>query len=357
MAIEDAKVDPKEIQAGWFGSAGTGFFAMQDGDVPSMVADVTGFTPLPVTRIENACASGSDAARQAYYAVAGGYYDMVFVLGAEKMTDIGPTGISMGIIGRGLDTELEYPYGVTAPSLYGMIANRHMHEFGTTREQLAMVAVKNHKYGARNPKAYLRFEVTLDRALKGPMVAYPLSLFDCCTINDGAAAVILCSADVARRYTDTPIKILASELRTDSITLAYRKTMTSLQAAVLASRAAYEKAKIEHKDVDVCEVHDCFTIAEILAYEDLGFCKKGEGGKFIQEGQSDIGGQVAVNMSGGLKSKGHPTGATGVAQLCELVWQLRNEVEKNRQVPNAEIGMAHNVAGTGGACMVTILRR
>ena len=356
MAIDDSKVDPKDIQAGWFGSAGTGLFAMQDGDVPSTVADCTGFTPLPVTRIESACASSSDAVRQAFYSIKSGIYDIVFVLGTEKMTDIGPTRLAMSIIGRGLDTEIEYPYGITAPGLYAMFATRHMHEFGTTREQLASVAVKNHKYGARNPKAYLRFEVALEKALRSPMVAYPLTLFDCCTINDGSAAVILCSEDIARKYTDTPIKILASCNRTDFVSPVFR-SLTEIKAAALASKDAFKMAGVGPDDIDVAEVHDCFTIAEIMAYEDLGFCKKGEGGKFVQEGQSEIGGKVPVNVSGGLKAKGHPTGATGVAQICELVWQLKNEVESNRQVPNAEIGLSHNVGGTGGVCQITIVGR
>jgi len=231
-----------------------------------------------------------------------------------------------------------------------------MQEFGTTREQLSMVAVKNHMYGAMNPYAHLQRRITLEEAMRSIMICYPLNLYDCCLISDGAAAAILANEERARKISDTPIWITGLGAASDRMMVSERKTLTGLTATRMASERAYKMAGVTPKDIDVAVVHDCFTIAEIMAYEDLGFCKKGEGGKFIEEGQSYIGGKVPVNVDGGLKSKGHPLGATGVSMTVEITKQLRGEAG-NRQVSGAEIGLSHNIGETGQYCFVHVYRR
>jgi len=232
-----------------------------------------------------------------------------------------------------------------------------MHEFGTTSEDLASVAVKNHGYGALNPKAQFRRAVTLEDALKAPVVASPLTLYDCCATTDGAAAVLVASEEAARDVTDTPVWVAASAGASDFLAAHDRESLTRLDATRKAAKDAYARAGVGPGDIDVAEVHDCFTIAEIMALEDLGFCAKGAGGAFTREGQSKVGGKVAVNTSGGLKAKGHPLGATGVGQIYELVRQLRGHAEPGRQVGGAETALAHNVGGSGATCAVHILTR
>lgn len=273
------------------------------------------------------------------------------------MTDI-PRDKLRYWLGVSGDTEWERLAGMTFPGVYALMALRHVHQYGTKREHLAMVAVKNHKNGAQNPKAHFQREITLEVALNSPMVAYPLTIFDCCPVSDGASVAILCRADLAKKYTDTPIYVAGFGAGTDRLSLFERENFTTLIASVLAARQAYKMAGIEPKDVNVAEVHDCFTIAEIIAYEDLDFCKKGEGAKLVEEGETEIGGKISVNPSGGLKAKGHPIGATGAGQIYEIVKQLRGEVEKkSRQVSGAEVGLTHNVGGSGGTAVVHILRR
>jgi acetyl-CoA C-acetyltransferase/acetyl-CoA acyltransferase len=245
---------------------------------------------------------------------------------------------------------------MTFAGVYALMAVRHMHQYGTKREHLGMVAVKNHKNGADNPKAHFQRTITLEQALNSAMVAYPLTLFDCCPITDGASAAIVCRADLAKKYTDTPIYVLGHGASTDRLGLFERADFTVLAATTMAAEQAYKMAKIQPKDVNLVEAHDCFTIAEIMACEDLGFCKKGEGGKLIESGQTQIGGRIPVNPSGGLKSKGHPIGATGTGQVYEVFKQLRGQVVKpSRQVSGAEIGLTHNVGGSGGTAVVHIL--
>ncbi len=350
-AIKDAGIDPKDIEAIYGGSMTPGQFINQE-HVASLIADQAGLANIPAIRVEAACASGGLALRQAYLAIKAGEYDLVLVGGVEKMTDI-LTPQVVGALASAADQEWEGFYGVTFPGLYAMMARRHMYEYGTTEEQLAMVAVKNHYNGARNPKAQFQSEITVDQVLNSPMVAEPLKLLDCSPITDGAAAVILASEKVAKEYTDTPIWILGSGHATDTIALHDRKSLTRLDATIIAAKQAYKQAKIEPKDVDVAEVHDCFTIAEIMAIEDLGFVKKGEGGKVVEEGMTSLNGELPVNTSGGLKACGHPVGATGVKQAVEIALQLRNEAGK-RQVEDAEIGLTHNVGGSGGTAVVHI---
>jgi acetyl-CoA C-acetyltransferase len=256
-----------------------------------------------------------------------------------------------------MDFEWEAYAGATFPGIYAMIARRYMHEYGLTREQLAKVAVKNHYHGSFNPLAHFRNKITVDDVIKSSPVADPLQLLDCSPISDGAACVLLSSAETAKRYTDTPIMIEACTQASGTLSLFDRRDICTVDATVEAARQAYRDAKVSVKDIDVVEVHDCFTIAEILALEDLGFCEKGKAGKLYDEGQTYVGGSLPVNTDGGLKAAGHPVGATGVKQIVELVKQLRGEAEKGRQVNGASVGLAHNLGGSGATVVVTILKR
>ena len=353
-AILDAGIEGKEIDALYVGSMSPGRFVGQE-HVGALVADSSGLSimNIPATRVESACASGGMALRQAYIAVASGMHDIVVVGGVEKMTDV-VGGEATNILAMAADQEWEAFFGVTFPALYAMIARRHMYEYGTTREQLAMVAVKNHENGLLNPHAQFHRKITVDDVLNSPKVADPLTLLDCSPISDGAAALILAPLDKAKEYTDKIVKIIGSGQASDSLALHGREDICTLKATVEAGKQAYKQAGIEPKDIDVAEVHDCFTIAEILAMEDLGFVKKGEGGKAVEEGRTRIDGDIPINPSGGLKAKGHPVGATGIAQAAEIVLQLRGEADK-RQVKDAEIGLTHNIGGSGASCVVHIM--
>jgi acetyl-CoA C-acetyltransferase len=353
-AVEDAKLVAEEIDALYVGNMSAGRFIDQE-HVAALIADYSGLARdnTPATRIEAAGASGGLALREGYLAVASGMHDIVVVGGAEKMTDVGDV-LATEIQSSAADQQWEVVFGATFPALHAMIARRHMHEYGTTREQIAQVAVKNHRHGALNPKAQFQREIELASVLKAPPVAEPLGVFDCAPFSDGAAAVVLCSMEKARRYTDAPIRIAASAQASDTLALHARQDITSFRATQVAAREAFKRARKEPKDVQLAEVHDNFTISEILAIEDLGFFPKGQGGRATMEGETALGGKLAVNTSGGLKARGDPIGATGVAQIVELVQQLRGTAGK-RQVPGAKVGMAQNVGGTGATVVVTIL--
>jgi len=254
------------------------------------------------------------------------------------------------------EVQWESIFGTTFPGYYAMFAQRHMHEYGTTREQLGAVALKNHYYGARNPNALFRKEITLEKAMASDPVASPFRVYDCCANADGAACIILANEERAKAAGENAVWLDGVGCATASMSVLRRPDLVSLPSAGDAGRQAYEMAGVTAKDVKVAEVHDCFTIAEILAYEDLGFCKKGEGGKFIDEKQSYIGGSTPVNVDGGLKAKGHPIGATGVSMTYEIITQLRGDAGE-RQVPNADIGLTHNVGGIGQYCFVNLFRR
>ena len=353
-AIEDAKIDGKQLDAMYVGNMSAGQFIRQE-HIAALIADHAGLVPIPSTRVEGACASGGLALRQAVIAVASGIHDFVVAGGIEKMTDV-LSEAATGALATAADQEWEVYVGATFPGLYALMARRHMYEFGTTEEQMAMVAVKNHHNACFNPCAQYHMEVTVDSVLSSPPVTLPLKLLDCSPITDGAACVILAPAEKARKFTDTPILITGTGQAGDSISLHSRPSLTSLRATIEAAKTAYKMAGVEPKDIDLAEVHDCFTIAELMAIEDLGFCKKGEGGKVTEEGETAIGGRIPVNTSGGLKGKGHPVGATGIAQAVEIVQQLRGEAGK-RQVAGAETGLTHNVGGSGGTAVVHIFRR
>lgn len=352
-AILDAGIRGRDLDAIYLGNMSAGRFVGQE-HVAAMVSGELGLS-IPAIRIEGACASGGLALRQGLFAILSGQHDIVLVGGAEKMTDLMTDGVTSSLMGAG-DQEWEAYYGVTFPSLYAMIARRHMFEFGTTREQMAKVAVKNHYNGSLNPIAQFKKNITVKQVLDSPMVADPLTLFDCSPITDGAAALILCKNKLAKKYVDDPVYIIGSGQASDTLALHDRRSLTTLDATVKAAKEAYKQAGINSGDVDLAEVHDCFTIAEIVATEDLGFCKKGEGGKLLDEGATDIGGRIPINTSGGLKAVGHPVGATGVKQTVEIVLQLREQADK-RQVKDAEIGLTQNVGGSGATAAVHIFSR
>ena len=348
-AIENAKVD--HIDSMYVGSMSSGLFVGQE-HLGAVMADYLAVSPIPATRVESACASGGMAFRQAYLEVASGASEIVLAGGVEKMTDGADVTESLA---TAADQEYEVYQGVTFPGLYAMIANAHMHQYKTTREQIAAVAVKNHKNGANNPNAQFRSEISIDKVLNSTLVADPLRLLDCSPVSDGGAAVILCSMDVAKKFTKNPVRIKASAQASDTIALHSRKSFTTLNSVSSAAQKAYKIAGITPKDVNFAEVHDCFTIAEIVVSEDLGFFEKGCGGSAVEEGLTSLEkGKIPINTSGGLKSKGHPVGATGVAQVIECYEQLTGQAEK-RQVKNAKIGLTQNMGGSGASCVINIL--
>lgn len=349
-AIRDANMVGDDLDAMYIGNMSGGLFVGQE-HIGALIAEHSGLAPIPATRVEAACASGGLALRQAIMAVASGYYDHVMAAGVEKMTDVVD---ATPAIAAAADQEWEAQQGVTFPSLYAMMARRHMYEYGTTREQIAGFAVLGHKNGALNPKAQFQREISIDAVLNSTKVAEPLNLLDCSPVSDGAAAVIVVPADEAHKYTDTPVYVRASTQASDTIALHSRKSLTTIQSTVLASRKAYEIAGLKPEDIDVAEVHDCFSINGLLAIEDLGFFEKGKGGQAIEDGLIERDSDIAVNTSGGLKARGHPLGATGIAQAAEVTWQLRQEADK-RQVSDVENGLTLNIGGTGGTAAVHIL--
>ena len=353
-AIIDSGVSGKDIDAMYVGSMSSGRFVGQE-HVGALVADASGFSHIhiPSTRVEGTCASGGLAIRQGYLSVASGANDVVIIGGIEKMNDVGG-GFATDTLATAADQEWEAFFGATFPGLYAMIATRHMHQYKTTKKHLAQVAVKNHYNGARNPHAQYRREITLEQAMNATTVAEPLGLMDCSPVSDGAAAVVLCSLDKAKKFAEKPVKIIGSGQASDTLALHARRDITTLDATVFAGKRAYKQANKKPKDIDFAEVHDCFTIAEICAIEDLGFVKKGEGGFAVEKKITTLDGEIPVNTSGGLKAKGHPVGATGVAQIVEATMQLRGEAEK-RQVKDARVGLTHNVGGSGATCVVHIL--
>lgn len=353
-ALGDSGLEGKDVQAIYGGCMASGRFIAQE-HIGALIADQLGLNPVPATRVEAACASGGVALRNAYLAVASGACDVVAVGGIEKMTEVGTEEAAVALGGAG-DQETELFHGASFPALYALMARAHMKEFGTTETQMAMCSVKSHANAMHNEYAQYRKEITVEDVLKSSPVATPLKLLDCSPITDGAAAVILAANEVAKKACKQPVEIVASAQSSDTLAIAGRDSLTELKATKVAGRDACKAAGIKPGDVDLAEVHDCFSIAEVLAIEDLGFFPKGEGGKATERGDTKIGGKVAINTSGGLKSAGHPVGATGIKQAVEIYWQLRNEAG-GRQVKGAKIGMSHNVGGSGATAVVHIYRR
>ncbi|MEM0201364.1 MAG: thiolase domain-containing protein [Candidatus Micrarchaeaceae archaeon] len=353
-AITDANIGSKDVEIVYGSTMASGRFVGQE-HMAALLADQLGFKNIPAVRIENACASGGSALRQGYMAVASGMHNIVVVGGVEKMTDVTTSEATTALGGAG-DQEWELSQGITFPGLYALMAKRHMHDYGTTEEQLASVAVKNHENAVKNEYAQFRKQISIQDVLNSKVVADPLKVFDCSPISDGAAVVVLAPLEIAKKYNDTPIKIAASSQASDTLGLSERDSLTELKSTKIAVSNAYKSAGVKPSDINVVEVHDCFTIAEILAMEDLGFYEKGKAAKAIYDGETKLNSKLSVNTSGGLKGCGHPVGATGIKQAVEITMQLRGEA-KDRQVNGAEIGMTHNVGGSGATAVIHIMKR
>jgi acetyl-CoA C-acetyltransferase len=358
-SLQDAGLAAKDIEYVALGSVGAG--AWYEELLPAVVvSEYCGMTGAGLVRCEAACASGSAAFFTAYSAIASGQADVAMALGAEKMREI-DNATSMEWIGRAGYYLWEFHnFGITFPAYYALYATAHMARFGTTEEDLALVAVKNHKYAVMNPIAHLHNKVTVDDVLSSMVIASPLKLYDCCPLTDGSSSIILASEEKVKELKiETPIWVAGIGYSSGTANLSKRPDFVGLEASVLASQRAYKTAHITPDQLDLAEVHDCFTIAEIMAYEDIGLCKKGDGAKLLRDGQTEIGGRIPVNMDGGLKAKGHPIGTTGCSMIYELTKQLRGEAaERGRQVPLKNyVGLAHNVGGTGHYCYVTVLKR
>ncbi len=355
-AFEDANVPPSQIQAAWLGTCFPDSGGYQ-GNAGASLADALSLYRAPISRVANYCATGTDAFRNACFAVASGVYDIVLVVGAEKMRDVTPRESLVGQL-----AETGHPVhgkGVTAPGMFALIATRYFDCFGIGRETLAKVAMKNHRHGSLNPKAHFQKEITLEQYLKAPMVADPLSLYDCCPQTDGAAAAVICRADLASTFRQEPIYVKGLGLANpvgDGLAFDPESDFISFQATKEAAQQAYDQAGIKDpfKEIDVAEVHDCFTITELVTYEDLGFCRKGEGPEFIDKGVSSLDGELPVNTSGGLKSCGHPIGASGLRMIGEITDQLRGRAGR-RQVKGAKRGLIHNLGGLGAVTSVIVL--
>lgn len=347
-ALKDGGASIKDVEALYAGSIYETFNFGQH------LLKQVGMTMIPVVNVLNACATGSTAVREGYQAIASGVYDMVLVAGAEQMGKLGLLGVNEaeaavspeGILGTSL-----------MPGFFAELGVRHMGQYGTTVEQFAKVAEKNHKYSVHNPRSQYRTQYSLEEILNARMICWPNTLYMCCPTGDGAAAVLLCSMEKARQYTSKPIRINAACMATPGYS---PESLEFVEIATMTRKAvemAYETAGVGPEDLDVVELHDCFATAELLQYENLHLCEWGEGGRMIDEGRTEIDGDIPVNISGGLLSKGHPIGATGVAQICELTWQLRGETpNQERQVPGAKVGMGH-VQGGFEVCTVHILSR
>ena len=377
----DNGIEPKDVDACYVGNYSSDLFNHQ-GHLGPQMANLVGLTPKPASRFEGACASSGIALRQAIIAIASGIHDVIAVSGVECMNEL-PTALVTDTLATASDSLFEYPAGATYPGLYATVASAHFHKYGTTAEDLMYVGIKKHENGAENPYAQMQESIKDMMASKkkryeqqgrdvpdwkdefdflksssNPMIAYPLRLFDCSLVTDGAACLFLASGDVAKKFTDTPIWITGTGQGSAALSLHDRDSLTSFIAIREASRQAYEMSGLKPKDIQIAEVHDCFTIAEILAMEDLGFYEKGKAAEAVRNGESKRDGALPINTSGGLKSKGHPVGATGAAHAVEIFKQMRGIAERNRQVKfDVERALTHNLGGSGGTCVVTIYEK
>ena len=351
----DGGFSPTQIDEAFIGSIAFG--GSQLGNTAALLTEHSAMDGVPVRRVENACASSGFAFRDAWMAIKSGQADVVVAGGIEKMNDLTPERkrFWLGVSG---DTEWERLAGLTFPGTYALMARRHFHEYGSTHDDLVNISVKNHAHGALNPLAHIQKEVSFEKAAGGFMVADPLTLYDCCPTSDGASCVILAADHVVKQFTDTPVWVRGSGAASDRLALHDRPSITRLKATAEASKRAYQQSGLTQNNIDLAEVHDCFTIAELIATEDLGFAQRGEGGLFAREGRGRLNqGDVTINSSGGLKSKGHPLGATGTGQVVEVFKQLRSQVSNGRQVRDAETALTHNVGGSGATCAVHVFGR
>ena len=347
-AIEDAGVD--HIDSMYVGAMSTGLFVGQE-HIAALMADYLGVKGIPAAHVESACASGGVSLRQAIFEVASGASEIVLAGGVEKMNDGADVTYALATAS---DQDYEAFHGITFPGLYAMIARAHMHKYGTTRDQLAQAAVKNHMHGLKNPNAQFHLNISVDAVKNSVEVADPLNLLDCSPVTDGAAAVIVTTVEKAKKMGKPYIKILATAQATDSIALHSRKDLASIPSVSIAAAIAFKQAGLTPDKIDVAEVHDCFTIAELVITEELGFVERGKSGEALMNGETTLGGRIPINTSGGLKSKGHPVGATGIAQVIEIVEQLRGAAG-DRQVSGARIGLTQNMGGSGASSVIHIL--
>ncbi len=348
-AIDDAGVD--HLDSMYVGSMTPGLFVGQE-HIGALMADYLGVAPIPAMRVESACCSGGMACRLGFFEIASGHSDIVLVGGVEKMNDGADVTYALA---TAADQEYEVYHGITFPGLYALIARAHMHRYRTTRKQLAAVPVKSHRNGAMNPNAQFPREITIDQVINAPLVADPLTVLDSSPVSDGAACAVLASLDVAKKMKKSIIEIIGTGAATDTLALHARDDITTLKAVKVSAELAYKMAGLRPSDISFAEVHDCFSIAEICIIEELGFVEKGHGGPFTEQGHTALEGKIPINTSGGLKSKGHPVGATGTAQIVEVVEQLRGNANK-RQVKNARIGLAQNMGGSGASSVTHIFK-
>jgi acetyl-CoA C-acetyltransferase len=359
QAMKMANLGPEDIQAAWLGTCYAYEYGTE-GNAGTSLAEPLGLYGIPITRVANYCATGLDAIRNAAYAVASGAFERVLVVGAEKMREVPPRGSLVAAHAK--NGHPLYSKGRTAPGMFGLIANRYFQEYGTAKEEMAMVSVKNHYHGSLNPRSHYQKEVTMEQVLKAPMAADPIGLLDCTPTSDGAAAVVITTESLAKQMTDEYVVISGISLSVNSgyFTAQYDPSWDFLgfESTRNAAREAYRQAGIRDpfKEIDVAEVHDCFTITEIINYEDLGFCEKGKGTHLLHKGITALGGSLPVNTSGGLQACGHPIGASGVRMVVDVAEQLLGRCG-SRQVPNARIGLTHTLGGPGSVSGVSILER
>lgn len=362
-ALDDAGLGDKGVDALYVGNMGAGILQHQS-SVASALVDRLSLLPAAAEAIENGPASGGSAVKNGVLAVASGYYDVVLVAGGEKMREV--TGWkATDFVATMTHPQVEYPYGVTLPGMAGMFTRLYMEKYGLTREMLVEVAIKNQEMGALNPYAHVEMMITKEgiyesphSVVNNPPAAEPLHLYDACPVSDGAAALVLCPLEMAAKLTkNVPVLVAGFGQATDTHTLQERADPTDLKAVTLAAQQAFERAKLKPGDIDVAELHDAFTVLEIAESEHVGFFKKGEGGKAVLAGKTRFGGKLPINVSGGLKARGHPVGATGVAQVVDIVWQLRHDLPEERQVKNAQNGLTVNFGGFGNNVVCFILKR
>jgi acetyl-CoA C-acetyltransferase/acetyl-CoA acyltransferase len=352
-ALADAELGPGAVQALYYGNVVGGETEHQLHTGPQ-AASILGIPTIPTTRFETACASSHAAFRHAVMEIAAGVSDIVMVGGGERVLNV-PTADSTEYFAYASDASWEQPLGLTFPGVFALVARAHMAKHGTTEEQMAAVAVKNHRHGALNPKAQFQKEITLETVMKSAYIADPLKLYDCCPFTDGGAALVLASEEIARTR-PRAVWVLGTAAASDSMLLGDKKDLSRVMATERAAKAAYQQAGKSPSDVDVVELHDCFTIAEIVATEGLGLFEPGTGGIAAERGWTSLGGKVPVNTSGGLKAKGHPIGATGAAQIAEIVTQLRGEAGR-RQVDRARTGLTHTLGGNTATVLVSVFGR
>ncbi len=361
-ALDDAGLGDQSVDAVYVGNMAAGMFQRQT-SIASSLVDRLSLLPAAADTVENGPASGGSAVKNALLAVASGYYDTVLVTGGEKMREV--TGWrATDVVATMTHPQAEYPYGITLPGMAGMFTRLYMEKYGVTREMLVTIALKNQEMGTLNPYAHVEMALSKDgifenhsAIVNNPVVADPLHLYDACPVSDGAAALVICALDKIKKPAKPPVLIAGFGQATDTHTLQERSDPTDLKAVTLAAQQAFDRAKMKPSDIHVAELHDAFTILEIAESEHVGFFKKGEGGKAALAGKTRLGGQIPINVSGGLKARGHPVGATGVAQIVDIVWQLRHELPENRQVKNAQNGLTVNFGGFGNNVTAFVLRR